>query len=244
LKRAGWIRPLLSSLAALAVLAILGVAGWCGYRELAAQPIARVAFSGDVQKFAPQALDHLAQSVLGLTSLDEARARAKRTPWVREVALRREYPDGVEIELDAYDVLARWGDDALVSSRGEVFRAPFEGTLPRLRAPDAMAPAVVRDFALVQAALQPIASPIAEAVVSPRGAWRVTLASGLVIEVGRADIATRLERFAAAWPQLAAHGVATAHADLRHANGFALRRVADVTPSTPAPRKARPARKT
>jgi cell division septal protein FtsQ len=62
----------------------------------------------------------------------------------------------------------------------------------------------------------------------------VTLESGLVLEVGRAEIAQRLERFAAAWPQLAAQGVQTAHADLRHANGFALRRAATVIANHPA----------
>jgi cell division protein FtsQ len=232
LKAARWLKRTLAIASALVVLAALGAVGWYGYREIAARPIERVAFSGDASRFAPAQLDALARSVLGLTSLAEARNRAKATPWVREAAVRREYPDGIEIELEAYDVLARWNDDALVSSRGEVFRAPFDGALPRLRAPDAMAPAVVRDFALVQAALKPIASPIAEAVVSPRGAWHVTLASGLVLEVGRADLAARLERFAAAWPQLAAQGVQTTHADLRHANGFALRRVAEVLPRT------------
>ena len=232
MKPARWLKRTLSIFCALLVTALLGVGGWYGYREVAARPIERVAFSGDAPRFAPAQLDALARSVLGLTSLTEARNRAKATPWVREAAVRREYPDAIEIELEAYDVLARWNDDALVSSRGEVFRAPFDGELPRLRAPDAMAASVVRDFALVQAALKPIASPIAEAVVSPRGAWHVTLESGLVLEVGRADIAQRLERFAAAWPQLAAQGVQTSHADLRHANGFALRRVAEVIPRT------------
>jgi cell division protein FtsQ len=149
---------------------------------------------------------------------------------VRDAAVRRKFPDGVEIELQAYDAVARWNDDALLSSRGEIFRAPFAGTLPRVRAPDAMAGAVVRDLALVQAAVKPIGSPISEIAVSARGAWHVVLASGLVLEAGHADVGARLERFASAWPQLAAAGTETRHADLRYANGFALRRVADVQP--------------
>jgi cell division protein FtsQ len=92
----------------------------------------------------------------------------------------------------------------------------------------------VRDLAMVQESVKPIASPVSEITVSARGAWRVLLASGLVLEVGRSDIGARLGRFAAAWPQLAAAGTQTRHADLRSANGFALRTAANEAVAKPA----------
>ena len=134
-----------------------------------------------------------------------------------------------------------------MSSRGEIFHATFEGTLPRVRAPDAMAAAIVAQLPEVTQAVKPIGSPIAEIAVSPRGAWHVVLASGLTLEAGRAEVAARIARFAAAWPQLAQSGTQTVHADLRYANGFALRRAAEVqaVPAgvRPAPRSPRPNRK-
>jgi len=180
--------------------------------------------------------------------MEDMRNRARQVPWVRDASVRRDFPDGVEIRLDTYDAIARWGDAALLSSRGEVFRASLQGTLIRVRAPDAMALLLARDLAEVQAAVKPMESPITEITVNARGAWRVVMGSGLALEVGRADVAPRLARFAAAWPQLAASGTQTVHADLRYANGFALRRAALVqAPQSPAPAAARPkhpARKT
>lgn len=247
MKAPAWAARTLSITAGIAVAGALAAGGVQGYRYLAGRPLQHVRFAGDLARVAPADLRALADSVRGMTSLEQVRQRARQVPWVRDAAVRREFPDGVEIELDAYDAVARWGDQALVSSRGEVFRAPFDGALPRVRAPDAMAPLIVRDLAAVQAAVNPIASPIAEIVVSPRGAWHVKLASGLVLEVGRTDVAGRLARFASAWPQLAAAGTQTLHADLRYANGFALRRVAEVQVAAPAARAAvrpsRPARK-
>jgi len=81
----------------------------------------------------------------------------------------------------------------------------------------------------------PLAAPVAELRLSARGAWQLALDSGLTIELGRGDIHPRLERFVAAWPGLVARGVRTTHADLRYANGFALRKAAESTP--PAKKK-------
>lgn len=247
MKAPGWAARTLSVTAGIAVACALAAAGWEGYRYLAARPVRNVVFSGDAGHMAPADLRALAQDVRAMTSLAAMRDRARRVPWVRDAAVRREFPDGVEIQLEAYDAVARWNDDALVSSRGEIFRAPYTGALPRVRAPDAMAPAIVRDLASVQESVKPVASPVSEIVVSPRGAWRVTLASGLVLEVGRSDVPARIQRFAAAWTQLAAAGTQTNHADLRYANGFALRRVAAVQVPTagvrPATRSTRPVKK-
>lgn len=237
MKPPAWLARALSVLAAVTVMAALAVAGWQGYRYLASRPVQRVAFDGDTARVASADLRALAASVKGMTSMEEMRTRAREVPWVRDASVRRDFPDGVEIRLDAYEAIARWGDGALLSSRGEIFRAPFEGTLVRVRAPDAMAPPIARDLAQVQAAVKPMASGISEITVNARGAWRVAMASGLVLEAGRADVASRLARFASAWPQLAAAGTQTVHADLRYANGFALRRAGLV----PSPQPAGPA---
>lgn len=233
----------LSGVAAVAVIAALALGGWQGYRYLASRPVRSVAFEGDTARVATTDLQALADSVKAMTSMEEMRARARQVPWVRDASVRRDFPDGVRIRLDAYDAVARWGDEQLLSSRGEIFQAPPQEALIRVRAPDAMAAVIARDLAAVRAAAAPIADPIAEISVNARGAWRIALASGLVVDAGRADVPARLARFSAAWPQLAAAGTQTVHADLRYANGFALRRAALVqSPQPPAPAAARPKR--
>src|ERR1700704_6239269 len=51
----------------------------------------------------------------------EVRAGLEELPWVRRVSVRRIWPDRLEIELEEHVALARWGDDALVSTYGERF---------------------------------------------------------------------------------------------------------------------------
>lgn len=224
-------RLVLSALAGVAAAALLAWGAWYGFGLVAAQPIERVVFAGEVDRLAPAELEALSQALRAAPAapLESIRASARRVPWVRDAAVRRLFPDGVEITFDAWDAFARWNDGALVADSGEVFVAPGAGALPQLRGPDGTAPRVVREYRLAVAVLAPLGVAVREFRLSPRGAWHATLASGLGISLGRGDWRPRAERFAAAWPKLAPEARATDYADLRYPGGFALRRTATLT---------------
>ncbi|HET7729673.1 MAG TPA: cell division protein FtsQ/DivIB [Usitatibacter sp.] len=243
----GLLRRILAGFAGAAVAALLGVAGWQAYRAVLAQPLQRVVFGGELDRL-PQAeleaLSHAIQASPPGAPLASIREAAKRMPWVREATVRRRFPATVEIHFQVHRAFARWNDAALVSPEGEVFQAEEAAELPRLRGPDASAPEMVREYRVLAAALAPLASPLAELRLTPRGAWQATMGSGLVVELGRGDVAARAQRFAAIWPQVAAQGVPLTHVDLRYPNGFALRspellmrRAAEVKPAPTRPKR-------
>jgi cell division protein FtsQ len=212
--------------AAVAVVALMGGGVWYLFDALSTQPIKRVVFAGDVQKLARADLVALAQSVQGASpsgaSLAAVREAARRIPWARDATVRRHFPDAVEITFETHEPAARWGEGALVSTRGEIFTARFEGFLPLFRGPEGSAAAMVREYPAIVRAVAPLASAVTELRLSARGAWQVVLDSGLSLELGRGDIHPRLARFVAAWPQLASQGLEARHADLRYTNGFAM----------------------
>jgi cell division protein FtsQ len=211
--------------AAAAVIAALAAGAWLGYGAIVSQPIRQVVFTGSTERVASADLDALAASVqAGTRPVAEVREAARRIPWVRDAAVRRRTPGTLEIQLETHEPLARWNDDALVSRRGEIFRATHAAALPRFHGADSAAPLMARQFAALVKAVERLGSPIAHVRLSARGAWQLTLESGLVLELGRGDLDARLARFASAWPELAQRGVKTAHADLRYPNGFALRK--------------------
>jgi len=241
---------ILPAMAAAVVIGALAGGGWYGYRLLAARPIEHVELAGDVARIPPRELDAFARSLQGMAvgsvSLAAVREAARRLPWVRDASVRRRFPAGLEVTFEAHQALARWGANALVSTHGEVFSAPFGAKLPRFQGPDGSAPVMVQEYSAIAPMLAPLGSPVAELHLSARGAWQVLLDSGLVLELGRGDVAPRIQRFVAAWPGLAARGVETKHADLRYANGFALRiasnsQAAGAGPSKP--RKPQPKKK-
>jgi cell division protein FtsQ len=214
---------ILPAFAAVLVVALLGVGGWHGYHALVSLPFERVVLAGDTSRLTRADIEAFEASVRDARSVAAVQEAAKRIPWVRDAAVRRLYPEAIEVTLVNHQVLARWGDGALVSPRGEVFTADYKEKAPRFRGPEGSALLVASEYALMSGVVAPLANPITELRLSARGAWQVVLESGLVLELGRGDVHPRLERFVAAWPQLAAKGVETQHADLRHANGFALR---------------------
>jgi len=216
----------LNAAASAAAVAVFAGLAWYGYDCVARQPVKRVTFAGSTARIPPESLDALArtiQSAPPLLALATVRDAARRMPWVRDAAVRRRFPDAVEVTLEVHEPLARWNDAALVSTRGEVFAAAVDEPLPSFRGVDAAAPLMARQYPALVAALAPLPSPIAELRLSARGAWQVKLASGLELMLGRGDVEPRLARFVRAWPQLEARGIAPRHADLRYPNGFALR---------------------
>jgi cell division protein FtsQ len=221
------------AVAATGVAGVLAAGGWYGYHAVANQPVRQVVFLGYIQAAPADALEEfereLKKRTVG-TSLESVRENARRIPWVRDAAVRRRWPDAVEVRLEEYRALARWNDRQLVSPSGEIFTASTDAELPSFHGPDASAPAMTAMWPTLVASLAAIGSPVREARVSPRGAWDVTLASGLRLVLGHEDITARARRFAAAWPQVAERGIETKYADLRYPNGFALRQ-ASVTPA-------------
>lgn len=160
--------------------------------------------------------------------LAEVRAALEALPWVRGVRVRRVWPDRLEVVLEEHVPLAHWGTDALVNTFGERFDARSDAVLPRLDGPDGTAAEVALRLRRFGEILAPLGFEVTQLALTPRFAWRLTLDSGLHIELGR-DVGEhpaelRLARFAAAYPQtLAKVRQRHAYVDLRYPNGFALR---------------------
>jgi cell division protein FtsQ len=163
-------------------------------------------------------------------NLDRARAAIARVPWVRTVALRRQWPRRLEVTIEEHEPLARWGEGALVNRQGEVFLAEFDGDLPRFAGPDGHAAEMRDRYAEWSAQLAGLALTLKELRLTARGGWSLR-ASGeagpLAVELGRDEPDARLARFVGAYGgtlgTLARAGTRVEHVDLRYRNGFAVR---------------------
>ncbi|MEP7329786.1 MAG: cell division protein FtsQ/DivIB [Betaproteobacteria bacterium] len=165
-------------------------------------------------------------------TMDLARARnaLRQVPWVRDVALRRQWPHRLEVTVDEHEPLARWNDTALVSTRGEVFAARADEDLPLFEGPDGRAADMLARYQAWGSDLKPLGLTIREIRMTPRGGWRLKTtgaAGALTVELGRDEPEARLTRFVAAHARtlgaLARAGTVVDTVDLRYRNGFAAR---------------------
>ena len=177
-------------------------------------------------------------------TLDIAHLRAsfEQLPWVRKVAARRHWPDQLEIKLEEHVPLARWGTVALVNSYGEVFTAAFNEKLPLFIGPPSGAKEITIQYGYFLRSLAAIGQAPSQVRLSARRAWQLRLDSGLVIELGRERIGSRLDRFVAAYARTTGRLQRKfEHVDLRYSNGFAVR-IPELISEPRSNRRGRPLR--
>jgi cell division protein FtsQ len=157
--------------------------------------------------------------------LADARNSFARVPWVRQIALRRQWPDRLEVTVVEHEPFARWNDNA----QGDVFTADYDGELPQLTGPEGAASDMAERYTEFSKALGGIGLTLAELRLSPRGAWwlKTDGETELTIELGRAEANERLSRFIAYYGRtvgaIVRGGTQIDYVDLRYPNGFAAR---------------------
>lgn len=189
-----------------------------------------VSFEGEFQHVDQQALTAaVMESVRGnffLLNLDAIRERAQSVPWVHEVAVRRQWPDGVHIRFSEQRLVARWGKGGWVNAQGEPVQLPrSEGPagLPLLTGPAGLQLRVLEHYRNLNKILAPVQLQVAALTLSDRHSWNIVLHNGLVLTLGREEPEPKVERFAHAYPRaLAAHVARAKRVDLRYTNGFSV----------------------
>lgn len=236
-----WHQPALMNLLAdvLIVLAAAGLA-WAALTALQRLPLfplrELVLTETPRQVSAEQIEDAARGAVVGnffTVDLEAAQTAFEKLPWVRKVAVRRQWPDALSVTLEEHQAVARWrqlnGEPALVNAQGEVFfaeRPAGAPRLPQLSGPDGSAPEILARYAEFNGKLAGIGRRIETVALTPRRAWQLKLDDGVAIELGREQaehsLAERLERFAAYYPKLQQRVGAIRVADMRYPNGFVL----------------------
>jgi len=170
-------------------------------------------------------------------SLDLQRARAafEAVPWVRHALVRRVWPDRLDVRLEEHRPAALWqgedGSERLVDTEGDVFEANLgdveDDALPTFAGPDGSSLAMLAMYRRLQPALEPLEMEIGTLKLSRRGSWRVELDSGATVELGRGnddEVLERTGRFVRTLTQVTArYRQPLLYADLRHADGYAVR---------------------
>ncbi|MFM2408009.1 MAG: cell division protein FtsQ [Pseudomonadota bacterium] len=130
--------------------------------------------------------------------IEQLRAELEKLAWVRQVNIRREFPNRLSVELAEHQALAHVGQTGYSAQLAE-------------------------QYALCNTQLQGIHLQVRSMVQSPRFAWQVRLDNGMVLELGSSDMQARLARFVAVYPySLVTQQNTVRTVDLRYRNGFAV----------------------
>jgi len=220
------VRTTLAGALALALLGAVTAALW----EASRWPVRSVRVAGDLRHADRAALERAiareAAAGFFLMDVEAVRRAALARPWVKAASVRRAWPDSLHVAVIEREAVARWAAGGLIDAEGAVFRPERAGQLPELpllAGPEGTHARVLARYRELSRALAKGAPEMRALRLDRRGAWRMELAGGIALELGREPVAGRVAQFARAYEGLRArHGGAMRRVDLRYARGFAV----------------------
>jgi cell division protein FtsQ len=238
-----------SVLFALVGLALLAA----GMQWLARAPwlsIRVIQLEGDLQRnsvatIRANAAPRLAGNFLSI-DLDKARAAFESVPWVRQATLRRIWPDRLAVRLAEHRPVALWqgedGNERLVNEFGEVFEANVgdveDDDLASFSGPEGSSVQMLALYRRLAPLFAATGLQVQSLHLSGRGSWRAELDSGASVDIGRGsadELVARTDRFLRTLGQVTGrYQRELEHADLRHADGYAVRLRGITTTIVPA----------
>ncbi|PJJ98803.1 cell division protein FtsQ [Lysobacteraceae bacterium NML75-0749] len=161
--------------------------------------------------------------------LKEAQQAVEQLPWVEQAEISKQWPDVLKVKIVEHRPFALWDEDWLLSERGNLYPRAVMGDalpagLPQLGGDRHRVQEVVTLYNLSRQLFAAAGLDVTGLRLDARGSWSIHFDNGLEVMVGRHDAELRIRRFAQLLPQLIAPpGKTLQRADLRYANGFALR---------------------
>ena len=229
---------------AVIVLPVVAVVnGWIGTERF---PLTKLRVASDARHIDDAELQKVlapyAKQGFFAVRLDDAQAALAKLPWVEEAEVSKKWPDVLEVHITEHRPLALWDDTLLLSERGSLYPRNAMGTalpkgMPQLGGDPRRVAEVLAFYNQSRELFAPLGLGVRELRQDARGSWSLRLSDGAQVLVGRQDAELRVRRFADLLPKLISpEGRALQRADLRYANGFALKWSEAASP-TALPRK-------
>jgi cell division protein FtsQ len=219
-RRAGTVAAAVAAVACLVYLVSAGLD----------RPVRRVALDGQFQRVSAVEVEQAVRGALRggfmTADLDELRSAIEALAWVDRARVQRRWPDTIAVEVVEQQAAARWGEDGLLNTRGELFvtgarHLPPE--LPRLDGPPGTESIVAQRYLAVQGRLLDQGLRLAALRLDARGAWEMDLSNGVKVRLGRSQVDQRTDRFIRVAAQVIAGRAADiSHVDMRYSNGFSI----------------------
>lgn len=224
-----WRKPLLWSAAAVAIGGT-SYGAWRYVETSGYEQFRTLEITGPMLHVSAHAVrDALAPQIdAGFVDFDiaEARGALLAMPWVRDAAVRRDWPGVLHVDVIEQQPVATWFGTSLLNDAGEVFidgAAGFSGVLPDLGGPAGAQQAMIERMGEVSSRLGAIELEVKRLLRTERRAERMWLSNGMELRIGKQAYEERLRRFVrSAWPEIREQSERIAYVDMRYTNGFAV----------------------
>lgn len=219
----------------LTMAAIVLGGGWFAWdnvknRGAEVMPIRYVRIEGAFQYIGKERVKEALQPQINLgfynVDVQSVHETIKALPLIDRVDVMRVWPDAIHIKITEHKPVVRWGNDALLNVHGEVMTpdsmVDFQ-QLPLITGPVGQERKLLEIMKGIAIVLKDKAMQLTEFHVSETRSWKLKLANGMEIQLGRKVPLENLQRLLRTVDLLGAEQAAwIATVDMRYPNGYAV----------------------
>ena len=197
--------------------------------ENANLPIKKIVIAGEFKHIDKEQVDLISNQYIKSNffkiNLNKIRKAFKKLPWVREVSIKRKWPDELKVVIEEHKAIARWGKIGLVNSEGEIFHAASEDKLPMFIGPVEFVGEMTKKYMKINKILEEELMQVSIIALSKRLSWEISTNNRMKIILGKKDIINKLQIFIDNYQFALSELKSTIeYVDLRYRDGFSVRR--------------------
>lgn len=164
-------------------------------------------------------------------NISELKSALEQQAWIETVAIRRVWPDKLQITVSEQQPVAVWNGGQVINRKGELF-APSDKELPRylvkVSGPDGAHQLLMAHYFAIEKLILDAGLRVSSININERRALQVILTNGVRLLLGRVrsveQSADEVQRFISAFDKkLSPRFDEVALVDLRYTNGLAVR---------------------
>ncbi len=194
-------------------------------------PLSRVEIHGELRHLEESEIRAVLAPYAGVgffeLDLGKLRKQLENLQWVASASAGRRWPDTLGVRISEETVIARWGEDRLITQRGRLIAldsAAIDTALPRLDGPPDSQFEVMRQYLRLNQILYPAGLRLSGLHASPRQSWRLQLNGVTEVVLGGEDLVKRLQRYVDFYlSRPEAERLRHEVADLRYGSRFSVR---------------------
>lgn len=217
---------------AIVVIFLILVKGWLFFSKAENFPIQKVKVVATYNHLDPNlvrqtVMKHVNNGFFDL-DINTLKNQLVNLPWVYSVAIKKEWPNSLAINLSEQIPQAFWNNNALINKDGNIFYPPtiqISENLPQFFGPDSSASEMFAAYEKMQQQLTPLHFTITKLSLNPPLFWLVELNNNSQIYLSYEDYQDKLQNFATSYSKITLtnpnQNIDTI--DLRYKNGLSIK---------------------
>ena len=192
--------------------------------------IEQIKIQGNTTHITEAQLSYIAKNRLKGTfftlDIDSLQREFQRIPWVKSVTVLREFPGTITVDIKEYDVIARFGEDGLISGEGRVFNgADDRATLPIFAAPQQQIGQLLDDYQRLKPLLARKNLTLSKLELNGAGITKIMFGNNMQVVICSIDISDSLQVLTRYWDKLHALNPNLNYINMCYKNAVAINMV-------------------